>query len=298
MTDHIDTNGRVLVGYDGTSAAHHAVLWAAEEAVHRQQPLVVLMAHDILPTGTVRSGAAAAASVAVPTIQEADRARLDALEVELGGSCLDLDMSTEYVVGPAAPHLLARTAEPGLVVLGGRSRGLLGTSILGGVADAVVTGARGPVAIVPECDAAGDTVVVGIDDDGASAAALRYAYAEAQATGTSLELLHCVDLHPEVPTTNALAVAPPAGQDVVGVAREDLHGVVATVRRWGDVEVTGRVELAPSHRALVAASGVARLVVVGTRGRGNLAGLVLGSTSRQLVRSARGPVVVVPPVEE
>lgn len=291
------TTGRVLVGFDGTPASHHAAVWAAQEAVRRGVPLVVLMAHDIMPTGTIRAGAAAAASVATPAIQDADRARLAQLEIELASACLGLEVETEYVVRPAARALLERTREPGLVVLGGRARGMPGAVLLGGVADAVVTGAQGPVAVIPDTEETAGPVVVGVDRTGSAEDAVAYAYEEARAARAPLRLLHCVDVHPRVPTANALAVAPVAEEHELDAHRAELDALVAHVRGWGDVEVEGRLVLADPGRSLVEASSTARLVVVGSRGRGAVAGLVLGSTSRHLVRGARGPVVVVPPNE-
>jgi nucleotide-binding universal stress UspA family protein len=47
-------------------------------------------------------------------------------------------------------------------------------------------------------------------------------------------------------------------------------------------------------RALLDAAERARLLVIGRRGRGGFAGMVLGSVSQQCVRHATSPVMVVP----
>ena len=49
-------------------------------------------------------------------------------------------------------------------------------------------------------------------------------------------------------------------------------------------------------QALVDRAGATGLLVVGSRGRGGVAGLLLGSVSQHCLYQARGVVVVVPPV--
>jgi nucleotide-binding universal stress UspA family protein len=57
--------------------------------------------------------------------------------------------------------------------------------------------------------------------------------------------------------------------------------------------VTRTVEHDSPARALLARAAAAQLVVVGTRGRGSFRGLVLGSTSQQLLYRSPCPVAVV-----
>ena len=60
-------------------------------------------------------------------------------------------------------------------------------------------------------------------------------------------------------------------------------------------EVSISTEVAYGHpaKALIDESGPDRLLVVGSRGRGALSGIVLGSVSQACAQYARGPVVVV-----
>ncbi|MFI5615502.1 universal stress protein [Amycolatopsis sp. NPDC051903] len=63
--------------------------------------------------------------------------------------------------------------------------------------------------------------------------------------------------------------------------------------KYPDVHVERQVEHDKPRHRLLALSHTAQLVVVGCRGRGGFAGLMLGSTSQALLHHANCPVMVV-----
>ncbi|WP_131823019.1 universal stress protein, partial [Mycobacteroides chelonae] len=61
------------------------------------------------------------------------------------------------------------------------------------------------------------------------------------------------------------------------------------------VGITPVVEEGAPARVLIDAAADAELLVVGSRGRGSFAGLLLGSVSQRCAQGATCPVVIVPP---
>lgn len=133
------------------------------------------------------------------------------------------------------------------------------------------------------------TIVVGVDGSPSSVEALRWAARQAELTGAELEAITSWRL----PTTYGWIPAV-ADFDWAGNARTVLDAAVkdaldddaaATIRR--------RVIEGPAPRVLLHAAADAELVVVGSRGHGEFAGMLLGSVAQHVVAHAPCPVLVV-----
>jgi nucleotide-binding universal stress UspA family protein len=135
------------------------------------------------------------------------------------------------------------------------------------------------------------TVMVGVDDAPDAWSALDWAAAEARRGGDALRILHAVDTGKE-PTGPADEADPHVVQ--AGVALLDDARARVAVAGPG---LAADVVLARGHpaEALIEAArdAGARLVVVGTRGRGGFTGLLLGSVGLRLTAHADRPVAVV-----
>jgi nucleotide-binding universal stress UspA family protein len=146
-------------------------------------------------------------------------------------------------------------------------------------------------------------IVVGVDGSPGSVAALRFALAEARLRGSSVLALYAWVLpYTEVPRPFLLEVPGPDVPPLEEVAdalkrgaEERLATALLEVAHEAEgLEVEQRVVEGGAARLLIDAAKDAELLVVGTRGRGGLAGVLLGSVSRQCVSHAACPVAIVP----
>jgi nucleotide-binding universal stress UspA family protein len=137
-------------------------------------------------------------------------------------------------------------------------------------------------------------IVVGIDGSDPSQAALRWAAQEAHRRGVGLQAVTCWS-YPMLPWG---PYQPPlSGQDFSAearaVAEAEVDKVLGPDRDSLDVQIAV-LEGAASLR-LLDYDQAADLIVVGSRGRGGFAGLLLGSVSQHLAEHARCPVVIIRP---
>lgn len=143
-------------------------------------------------------------------------------------------------------------------------------------------------------------IVVGLDGSAASRAALVWARSEAKLRGSTLRAVHAWML-PAVGTAEApWALLPPgsyldvSGDEIEKASADALEREIDETAEGSDVTIERFVQEGPAADVIVDASKDAELIVVGTRGRGAIATLVLGSTSHHVVQHAHCPVVVVP----
>lgn len=88
---------------------------------------------------------------------------------------------------------------------------------------------------------------------------------------------------------------PPFEEFAEAVKAEMIRDVLPVAEKFPDVVISYHPVHAPPLKSLVTLAHDARMLVVGTRGRGGLKGMLLGSVSEQCVRHAACPVLVVHP---
>ncbi|MEV4238380.1 universal stress protein [Nocardia sp. NPDC050408] len=291
-------SAEVVVGTDSSEAADLAVRWAAETASQRGRRLRIVHGLDLAAAGSVYG----IYDVIMPPV--IDAIRREGAEM-LRRACrmahqVDPDLIVETELSEANPaHLLIELSEAAhLVAIGTAGSG--GTlSYLGSTLLAVVSHGRGAIVVVRDTGAEQRTrrvgpVVLGADGGPVNAGAVGAAFAEASERRTRLVAVHAwSDLDFGRFTGLPYAVchhdAETAGQAIL---TEQLTG---WQEKYPDVQVIRKVYLSGPRQALREWSRSAQLLVVGSRGRGGFRGLLLGSTTDELVQTAHCPVMVVRP---
>ena len=129
-------------------------------------------------------------------------------------------------------------------------------------------------------------IVVGVDGSASSQQALRWAARQARLTGEGLHAVSVWDY-----PTGALVLE---DIDWFGITSKTLDDAMTTSLDPEDADRVQRSVLRGYPvRVLLDAAADADLLVVGSRGRGGMVGMLLGSVSQNVVVNARCPVVVV-----
>lgn len=301
--DDVATTTGVVVGLDGSDGARTALAWGLQEARLRGgavRPVTVWSAE--------RPPHAHDAGLGQPDVGDFERdvrSRMgeEAAEVAAATGCEAVPVHPEVRYGQPAQQLIDTAGADGLLVVGSRGRGSLSGAVLGSVSQQCAQYARGPVVVVREDDSThgavlwqqpGSRVVVGVDGSAGSAAALRFAEAEARLRGGELHVVHAW-----TDTVSGYG-GPPWARPVTTLreqADEVLRESVQDAWRNGAPGVQVRAETVEGvdWDVLTQVAEAADLLVVGSRGRTGWSSLLLGSVGLRCLTYAPCPVAVVRP---
>ncbi|WP_017555622.1 universal stress protein [Nocardiopsis baichengensis] len=294
----------IVVGVDGSPGGRAALEWAARAAAVRGLELLVLHALN-MPLITVPFGYPVRMT---PTAETAGRAAhlVQAAVSGLAEAHPGLVVRSQLSSSDPAHALIAAGRTAAMVVVGSRGLGGLGSVFLGSVSIRVGAHAHCPVVVVPGAadeheDRPGrrpehGRVVVGVDGSRDSDVALRFALDHAARTGAEVVALHAWLISAPI-DTRGLADASYVVEHRFAAESAYKHvlTMVEAARTEATADVAARavaVEDHPAHALLTEGAG-ADLIVVGSRGRGGFAGLLLGSVSQTVLHHAEVPVAVV-----
>lgn len=294
MSDH-PAMPRLLLAYDGSDCADGAIgtaaqLFPAAEAVvvyvyEKPVGLERVVAAGAFPTESVKESLDALAQ------EEAEEARAVA---EAGQTCAtDAGLSATAVAVPskrAEWHDVLAAAErenADLIVCGTRGQGPIGRAILGSTSSSLVHQADRPVLVVPsgEHDVSGPLVIAYDGSDDARKAVVTVG---SLFPGRAAVVVHAwswpIDTAADVATKRAALEIAEEGRDLA-----EQHGLSAASEVRETTDALWRAVSA--HATEINAA----LVAAGSRGRGALKSMLLGSVSASLAHRAERPTLIVGP---
>ncbi len=282
----------LVVGVDGSACSLDAVALAAREAVLRDRPLHVVYAFFWpflgVPLGPSPLGPPEGGLLGETQriVQEAvDHARQAEPSVAVTGAA---------VTGAATEVLIDQSRSAALVVVGDRGLGGFTGLLLGSVAVQLAAHAACPVLVVRGRPNPTGDVLIGVDGSPAAEAAIGAAFEEATLRGARLTALH-IWSHPQSTGPGDML---PLVYDVAEFEAEEARVLAEALAGWRDKypDLVVRRELRRAYirSALIDETTRSQLVVVGSRGRGGFAGLLLGSVSQAMLHHAHCPVMIVP----
>ena len=287
----------VVVGLDPSDPARAAASYAAEVASRRNLPLRLV--HALEGSQYALGPRAIGWTVDVEGVMQSSAQRLlDETTERLRGHYPGLEVSSKVQPGSANDALIEESEHAELLVLGSRGRGGFADLVIGSTTLHAASHARCPVIVVPGplIDATSRKgVIVGVDGSELSDAAIQFGFQIASETRERLTALHA--WHDPAPTGIGLMV--PLVYDPAWVDKEEQLILAESMAGWWEkypeVEVVHEIVRDHAVHALVTRAATATLLVVGSRGRGPVRGLLLGSVSHGVLHHATSPVAIVHP---
>ena len=294
--------GVITAGIDGSPASHTAAEWGAFAAERRG--VTLRLVHAIVPPP---AGGYPEPSLLRPKITDKMRNRIDRILTKVAEQVAaehpDLRIETAQHDGPPVPFLIDESARSTATVVGADGAGRLSTAFFGSVAARLAAHGHGCIVVARPLPGDADptkpaAVVVGVDGSPQAQAAIGFAFEEASLRGAPLLAIHTWN---DTPLRHALGNYP-LDINATGVDDQELRLLEVELAGWEEkypkVPVALRIlrgQPAPNliRYASATRDQPAQLVVVGSRGRGGFAGLLLGSVSQAVIAHAGCSVAVV-----
>ena len=282
----------ILVGYDPARRDIAPVHFGIAAAGLTGAPLIV---------ASVQTGPAASVPGYRSSAEDlqGDRVALDELRPVLSVPGLNAERRT--LIGDSAPSALHRAAEElqaGLLVVGSTDRGRGGVLGPGSTAERLMHGAPCAIAVVPhEWLRGGGLATLGVAyiDTPEARDAVRGAVALARRSGAKLRVLGAVKPH----HFGRPAGGPPGSgfeastYDQTGTdTQQATSAAQALIGETGDLKIDIDISAQEPADFLIAASDSLDLLICGSRGYGPRKAVLLGGVTREVVRGARCPVIL------
>ncbi|WP_169514167.1 universal stress protein [Agrococcus lahaulensis] len=277
----------IVVAVDGGAASAAALDWVVDRArsVDMHVEITTVVDIDWFPQTN-----------ADPVLLEHERI-VDEAGKRIRFSGVSAEVSTTVQHARRLPGLEAASRRADLLVIGShKTRGAVGL-IHGTLPLAVAARTHCPLVVVPvDWRPGGARVVVGVDDE-TGGAAMAFAAGEAERERDTLVAVRAWDVPPLV--NGAWEAMESPIEAFESSERAVLDRAVARLSAMHPaLPVEAILEYGRASVVLAQRAEGARLAVVGTHGRGRLAGLLLGSVSHDLLMNMPCPVAVVPSTEE
>ncbi|MCP3754873.1 universal stress protein [Streptomyces sp. TBY4] len=310
------THAMVIAAVDGSEHSLKALEWARAAAVRHGTGLVV--AHVLSDSAQLYAARRSSLYDRTEPEETEDPVSTRIRAHLAAGGPLPSEVRYETLEG-SVPEALRDIGEGArMLVMGSRGRGGFAALLLGSNSRAVSTSAACPVVVVAHAargvdvasQASAGRVVLGLHAAETPDNVLDFAFTEAAARGTTLQVVSAYSIPPS-PTMvidSPFAVIPPealAGEDedAVPAEREMLRSQTERLAPFRAKYPAVPVEQAavPGDAAgrLVATSNSAALVVVGRHHpRRHIRSLMMGSVANAVLQHAHGPVAIVPTLTE
>lgn len=292
----MSTTEVILVGVDGSKESLAAVEWAADRALRSHATLHVMCTYAIASYAAAALDGGYAVLDDEALRQGAQQIVDEAVDVARSRGVEDV----HALVRPGDPAgiLIEMSREVSCVVVGSRGGGGFADRLLGTVSSALPAHAHCPVVIVPRHTSGKaftpvERIVVGVDGSDVASSALKKSVAEAERWGARLTAVSAVPIATGGSMMSWLPVAVDRSA-LLDDIKESLDKAVDSALEGHDLTVARHVLDGSAASLLIEFSTAVDMVVVGTRGHGGFAGVLLGSTSQTVIAHSTCPVMVVP----